>query len=439
MNGSLISDEYRKLNETLHEDREDYGMYGSQWAALVSALKETEGYESILDYGCGKGSLSKSLNFKVDEYDPAIPGKDTCDASDLVVCTDVLEHIEPNKLEGVIAHLFSLAKRKLFVCIATRPSTKFLADGRNAHLIIENGDWWRHQLEKRFQVASWEDDGQEIVAELIPLNAIEEIKHVTAVDNPTRNRQVKENIERVSKRIVSTDNKKKLPEHTRTAVLVCYGPSLKSTWPYIKMDSYREDHDVFTVSAAHKFLLDKNIIPHAHIDCDPRSHKGEQIGKPHKQVRYWLASCVHPSYLDKLEGHDVALWHSYNGVESIAPIVSSIKKGIEPVQRMIMGGGSVGLRAMSLLYYLGYRKFKIHGMDCSLSEGEVYAGEHLGKAKQSIKVNCNGRWFETSPVFILYARYYAKQLEYMKDADIYMFGDGMLQHMYQEQGEQNVA
>ncbi|UCF67363.1 MAG: hypothetical protein JSV80_16585 [Acidobacteriota bacterium] len=34
----------------------------------------------------------------------------------------------------------------------TRPAIHRLPDGRNAHLIVESADWWRAQLERRFEL-----------------------------------------------------------------------------------------------------------------------------------------------------------------------------------------------------------------------------------------------------------------------------------------------
>jgi hypothetical protein len=47
-------------------------------------------------------------------------------------------------------------------------------------------------------------------------------------------------------------------------------------------------------------------------------------------------------------------------------------------------------------------------------------------------VKCGERWFETSAVLILYARFFYKQLTMMPDAVIHLHGDGLLQHMMGE-------
>ena len=78
------------------------------------------------------------------EYDPAVPGKDAePQPADLVICTDVLEHIEPDCLNDVLDHIRQVSLKYAFVNVSTRPAVKFLQDGRNAHLIIQPADWWR--------------------------------------------------------------------------------------------------------------------------------------------------------------------------------------------------------------------------------------------------------------------------------------------------------
>jgi SAM-dependent methyltransferase len=150
----LISPAYKDLQKELHSRPQGYGGKGSKWADVVFELARNLQATSILDYGCGQGTLAAALRarektglLRVDEYDPAIKGKDRPPLfADLVTCTDVLEHIEPERLDAVLAHLRALARKAVFVVIATRPASKNLSDGRNAHLIIESGDWWEARI-----------------------------------------------------------------------------------------------------------------------------------------------------------------------------------------------------------------------------------------------------------------------------------------------------
>lgn len=425
-----ITPEYAALNTELHERSESYGSGAWRKAQDVIAIIVTEQYSSVLDYGCGKGTLARDLRECVDvrEFDPAISGKDAPPApADLVVCLDVLEHVEPDLLEDTIKHLHSLAAKELFLTIACRPSTQTLADGRNAHLIVEDREWWaKHFPARDWKVEAWHDNGGEFWMRLRPLHEIGHINAKMAVTQEKRDEHVLQNIGRVRDRLTQP-YVEALPTHDRRAVICCFGPSLQDTWPAAAIARLEPNTDVFTVSAAHKFMVERGVVPLAHIDCDPRPHKITQMGVAHPDVEYWLASCIHPDYIDHVAGGKrTALWHAYNGDES---------RGIlehEPGQRMVVGGGSVGLRSMSLIYYLGYRHFEIHGMDCSFKEtGKQWAGEHHGKIKSEVTVVASdGRAFLTAPAMILYYRYFFKQLSWMQDAVVNLHGDGMLQHRF---------
>jgi len=149
----VISEEYRQLNIQLHESNSEYGSYGYKYADIVRQLKEKSNVNTVLDYGCGKGTLAKNLPFEISEYDPAIPGKDKEPiSSDMVVCTDVLEHIEPDYLDTVIGDLARCTLMVCFLVINTRPSSKTLADGRNAHLIQHEKCWWYWKLKQHFDL-----------------------------------------------------------------------------------------------------------------------------------------------------------------------------------------------------------------------------------------------------------------------------------------------
>jgi len=156
----VITPAYRATQAALHLLPNGYGGKGDKWAKAVRDLVRRYDATSVLDYGCGQGALCRALRtelakegrietLRIAEYDPAIDGKEGLPYfADLVVCTDVLEHVEPALLANVLGHLRALAKKAVFVVIATRPSNKTLPDGRNAHLILEDAAWWTARLER---------------------------------------------------------------------------------------------------------------------------------------------------------------------------------------------------------------------------------------------------------------------------------------------------
>jgi hypothetical protein len=161
---NLITPEYASLLRQCHEDPR-WGTSAHMWTDKVRDLARIYG-PTILDYGCGKGVLRESL-FNVTNYDPAT-FPDRPEPHDLVVCLDVLEHVEFELLPNVLDDLRKLTKQALFVVIATQPAKKVLPDGRNAHLIVENGDWWRDQLLQGFDLRDWDEEELGVVAVLLP-------------------------------------------------------------------------------------------------------------------------------------------------------------------------------------------------------------------------------------------------------------------------------
>jgi hypothetical protein len=152
-----ISAEYAKLNSALHETNPAYGTSSSKWVEHVRMLAQAFGCRSILDYGAGKGLLAREIPLVVN-YDPAIQEWAAAPKpSDLVVCTDVLEHVEPEYLNEVLDHLSELTRNVIFLTVATRPARKILEDGRNAHLIVEQSEWWLPRIMERFRVREFRD------------------------------------------------------------------------------------------------------------------------------------------------------------------------------------------------------------------------------------------------------------------------------------------
>ena len=98
---------------------------------MISTLKEY--FPNIQIDGFDPGNTSFQ-EFKKEKYD-------------LVISTDVLEHIEPEYIDETLKFL-KQKSRYFYHLIALQPSRLILPDGRNAHLILESADWWK----KKFQV-----------------------------------------------------------------------------------------------------------------------------------------------------------------------------------------------------------------------------------------------------------------------------------------------
>lgn len=156
----LISEEYRKEQERLHENP-NYGVASVEFAPLVAQIINRFGISEMLDYGAGKCRLAQTLGdnnmlsrqVTIYGYDPGRPHlADTPDPCEMVCCIDVLEHIEPDLIDNVLDDLARVTESVGFFTIHTGPAVKTLSDGRNAHLIQEPMLWWLTKLDSRFNV-----------------------------------------------------------------------------------------------------------------------------------------------------------------------------------------------------------------------------------------------------------------------------------------------
>lgn len=143
----MISDEYRALNVSMH-DNPDYGTAGRKCAELVAEVLATESAESWLDYGCGKETLRAHVEFDGEYlgYDPAILGRDRTAHADVVTCTDVMEHVEPEFVGLVLADVMRLTRKAAVFAISCVEGSRRLPDGSLAHRSVHPPEWWEQRL-----------------------------------------------------------------------------------------------------------------------------------------------------------------------------------------------------------------------------------------------------------------------------------------------------
>ena len=158
---TLTLEKYKEAYQQLHSDKSVFrGHSLKAYLPEIGALIRDGFLKSVLDYGCGKAELHATHSLAemwrldvLDKYDPGVvelcePPSDTYD---LVFCIDVMEHIEPDDVDEVLRHIHSLTKKVAFFSISTRPASKTLPDGTNAHKTVKSEKWWRVRLNEIFQ------------------------------------------------------------------------------------------------------------------------------------------------------------------------------------------------------------------------------------------------------------------------------------------------
>lgn len=159
----MISDAYKRV---LQETRAVYPKWGGarRHAEPVLRWLEARGLRvgTVLDYGAGLGRFAEELErlapgrYAVTNYEPSIPAFDTLPSGtyDAVVAAHVLEHVEPALLDATLAELRARARWLIYIEVPHDLAAKRLTDGRNAHLIVEDRQWWAERLTRAFVGAS---------------------------------------------------------------------------------------------------------------------------------------------------------------------------------------------------------------------------------------------------------------------------------------------
>jgi len=145
----MESADYQQTLAVMH--RNDAWGASSAIPELAIETIEKLGVRSLLDFGSGKGRVSEALRQRFPEllvhsYEPSTPGSVLPDNVDLTFSKDVLEHVEPGRLDATLYELHKRTNKAHYHLIACHRAHHYLPDGRNAHLIVETPDWWQRRL-----------------------------------------------------------------------------------------------------------------------------------------------------------------------------------------------------------------------------------------------------------------------------------------------------
>ncbi len=206
--------------------------------------------------------------------------------------------------------------------------------------------------------------------------------------------------------------------HDQWINIVCYGPSLLETWRDINRSDYLP---ILTVSGAHDFLIRREITPSIHVHLDPRPYQTSMLELPNASTRYLMASVCPPDFWLVLAGFHVELWHMDDDVTA-GWLMMHHPKGLES---MIGGGSTVGQRALNVAAALGFRRFRIYGMDFSFGDNH-WAGPHPGNEERIINVELEGKIYKTTPQLWKAAREMMTFLS-TADVDVQFNGSGLMQ------------
>lgn len=140
----------------LHANLADYGATTIRMLEEISLAIDYIKPKTVLDFGCGKGTALAPLKERYPDimfygYDPAIPGIDTLPVqrADLIINTDVLEHIPEDMIDEVLQQMAGISKNVLFGLDHTE-AVNVLPNGQNAHCTIKPLSWYLYKINQFF-------------------------------------------------------------------------------------------------------------------------------------------------------------------------------------------------------------------------------------------------------------------------------------------------
>ncbi len=232
------------------------------------------------------------------------------------------------------------------------------------------------------------------------------------IPNWLRDEQIKVNTAKVKGRVEAVYDL-----HTEPIALVNYGPSLNDTWEQIKDFKF-----IMTCSGAHKFMVERGIIPTYHIDVDPRPHKVELIGQPQQGTQYMIASACHPALFDLLQGYDLKLWHIFD-------VDESGMRMLPHSEWAITGGCSVGVRTLTMARFIGFTDLHVFGMDGCHGASGKHAAAHPNQLATNYVLEYEGKEYKTTPAMLEAAKNTFHEMDMMKDTKVTFYGEGLVQEM----------
>ena len=187
-------------------------------------------------------------------------------------------------------------------------------------------------------------------------------------------------------------------------------------------------HRVVVCKTSYQHAFEQGVLPWACLLLDPRDHVAEWIKPLDERVNYFIASMCHPTTWAHVGKPGIKLYGYHAGVGAQeAPLIAKLW-GDQPI---VHGGTTSTFRGLSLLYNMGFRRFKTIGLDSSYPEKPKKLHGRSEKPLQNVTIGREygmGRDFWTDPELIAQSQDAEMFTKLHPDLEIEYLGDGLLQH-----------
>ena len=214
-------------------------------------------------------------------------------------------------------------------------------------------------------------------------------------------------------------------KHEGTAILVGSGPSVETQLESIRKRK-KEGYPIIAIKDAHDWLLENGIVPDYAVAVDPQEHRWNCFTRKNERVHYMIASQCHPAMFDHLDGMNVTLWHLYFKDGQTYP----------PDSLLVTGGTTTGLRAITLFYSQGYRKFELYGYDSCLQGNTLrITGKQHDKPPIEIYIGSSKKRFLTTAEMAAQANEFQMICTVMPGLEVTSHGEGVITTILEERAK----
>lgn len=399
---------------------------------------------TIIDFGCGTGRASLALanrGYKVEMLDfagncldPAVRAalgdrlhftqhdlnRPSPVTATHALCTDVMEHIPPEEVDGVLLHILRAAEH-VFFQISCEDDVCGRLIGAPLHLSVHPCDWWVEKFRSFNMEPTWHLDGGSYC--LIYVRTGGDAKEI--IDKGRLNAETEEILANVRANLAG-DWREAVPhaKQEREIILLAGGPSLND-----HIDTIRElragGAALITTNGTYNWCLERGLTPSAQIIVDSRQFNARFVQPVVDDCGYLIASQCHPDVFAQLPRERTWMWHT-----AMPEIVELLEERGTPWISP-RGGSCVTLRAIPLLRMLGFYRFHIFGWDSCL-RGDVHHAysQPENDAAIVIPVTCGDQVFHCHPAHMSQAAEFIDMVRMMGDEiSLEIYGDGLIAHI----------
>ena len=210
--------------------------------------------------------------------------------------------------------------------------------------------------------------------------------------------------------------------HDGTWVIVGSGPSLPDFLDDIRKER-EQGRPIVALNGAHDYLCEHGIVPDIFITIDPRPMP-QNLKYANNKTFYLIGSRCSGETLDLLKDRKVLMWHAWG-----EPYENALLMG----KFVITGGTTSGLRAFSIGYVMGFRKFVGYGMDSCFNGNIKRCDGIIGeKMPKIIDIVVGGKTFYTNYAMAAQANEFQNLYAALPDISIEMKGPGILAAIIEE-------